>query len=191
LAVASKYENPVGASGPEDTLLARCARLFDRLGAEGRMVPAIEKQALFRSVLVNGLLMNADAHLKNFGLLHVEGGIRVAPMYDILCTACIRLREGGGAGWEREPVAEVDLDRGLALAIGGAESIDSIDDANWIEFGRDQMGLSRRYVRRALDALRGRLLASLRPTADRLLESEPGAEIAIDAVRSTLEQRHG
>jgi hypothetical protein len=84
--------------------------------------------------------------------------------------------------------AEVDLDRGLALAIGGAESI---DDANWIEFGRDQIGLSRRYVRRALDALRGRLLESLRPTADRLLESEPGAEIAIDAVRATLEQRHG
>ncbi|MGK7297520.1 MAG: HipA domain-containing protein [Candidatus Wenzhouxiangella sp. M2_3B_020] len=191
LAVASKYEDTARASGPEDTLLARCARLFDRLGAEGRMVPAIEKQALFRSVLVNGLLMNADAHLKNFGLLHVEGGIRVAPTYDISCTACIRLREGGGAGWEREPVAEADLDRGLALAIGGAESIDSIDDANWIEFGRDQMGLSRRYVRRALDALRGRLLESLRPTADRLLDSEPAAEIAIDAVRARLEHRHG
>lgn len=52
-----------------------------------------------------GLLMNADTHLKNYALLHAGGGMRVAPMYDLHCTACIRLREGDTAGWAREPVA--------------------------------------------------------------------------------------
>ena len=154
------------------------------------MVPAIEKQALFRSLLVNGLLMNADAHLKNYALLHVEGGVRVAPMYDVLCTASIRRREGGTAGWEREPVAEVELERELAIRIGRAETIDTIDDAHWIECGQYQMGLSRRYTQRTLDELRGRLLEVLRPTADRLLDLESAAEPAIDAVRRVLERRY-
>lgn len=190
LAVGSKYEAPSRASKFDETLLARCARLFDRLGSEGKMVPAIEKQALFRSLLVNGLLMNADAHLKNYALLHVEGGVRVAPMYDVLCTTCIRLREGGAAGWEREPVAEVELARDLALRIGSAEAIDAIDDEHWIECGQHQMGLSRRYTQQSLDELRARLLEVLRPTADRVLAQEPAAESAIDAVRRGLQRRH-
>lgn len=190
LAVGSKYEARSRNLDPAETLLARCARLFDRLGSEGRMVPAIEKQALFRSLLVNGLLMNADAHLKNYALLHAGGGVRVAPMYDVLCTACIRLREGGTAGWEREPVAEIDLERELSIGIGSAETIDAIDDAHWIECGQSQMGLSRRYTQRILDDLRGRLLEIVRPTADRLLEIEPAAESGIDTVRRVLERRH-
>ena len=191
LAVGSKYEPPRSRKSDfDESFLARCTRLFDRLGSEGKMVPAIEKQALFRSLLVNGLLMNADAHLKNYALLHVEGGVRVAPMYDVLCTASIRLREGGTAGWEREPVAEVELERELAIRIGRAETIDTIDDAHWIECGQYQMGLSRRYTQRTLDELRGRLLEVLRPTADRLLDLESAAEPAIDAVRRVLERRY-
>ena len=191
LAVGNKYEAASRNLKPEETLLARCARLFDRLGSEGRMVPAIEKQALFRSVLVNGLLLNADAHLKNYALLHAAGAVRVAPMYDVLCTACIRLREGGTTGWEREPVAEIALERDLSIRIGSAEAIDAIDDAHWIECGRGQMGLSRRYTQRTLDELRGQLVEVVRPTADRLLEIEPAAEPAISAVRRALSLRYG
>lgn len=190
LAVGSKYESRSRNLDPAETLLARCARLFDRLGSEGKMVPAIEKQALFRSLLVNGLLMNADAHLKNYALLHAGGGMRVAPMYDVLCTACIRLRDGGTAGWEREPVAEIDLERELSINIGSAQTIDAIDDAHWIECGQNQMGLSRRYTQRILDDLRGRFLEVVRPTADRLLEIEPAAEAGIDTVRRVLERRY-
>lgn len=191
LAVGSKYEAPSRTSNLEESLLARCTRLFDRLGSEGKMVPALEKQALFRSLLVNGLLMNADAHLKNYALLYVDGGVRVAPMYDVLCTASIRLREGGATGWEHEPVTEIQLERELTIRVGRAEAIDAINDEHWIECGQYQMGLSRRYAQRTLDELRGRLLEVLCPTADRLLESEPAAGPAIDAVRRVLERRHG
>lgn len=191
LAVSGKYEAVGRTTDPADTLLARCARLLDQLGAEGRLVPALEKQALFRAVLFNGLVLNADAHLKNYALLHdQDGGIRFAPLYDILCTACIRMREGSSAGWEREPMIEMALERQLALCIGEAETLDDLRDEHWLDLGQRQMGLSRRYAQRALDEVRAGLLESLRPTADRLLNEDPGAEQAIEAVRFAIENRH-
>jgi serine/threonine-protein kinase HipA len=192
LAVSRKYEAVGRKTDPADTLLARCARLLDRLGSDGRLVPALEKQALFRAVLFNGLVLNTDAHLKNYALLHDQDGrIRIAPLYDILCTACIRMREGGSAGWEREPLTEMELEQQLALRIGEAETIDDLRDEHWLDLGQRQMGLSRRYAQRALDEVRSGLLESLRRTADRLLNEDPGAEQAIEAVRFAIENRHG
>lgn len=187
LAPSGKYEG-TAATGPEQTLLARCATLIDQLGSAGRLVPALEKQALFSAVILNGLLMNADAHLKNYALLHIEGTTRIAPLYDVLCTAGIRIREGGGAGWEREPLAEFELERELALSIGGAERVDAIEDEHWLDCGQHQMGLSRRFTQRLVDELRERLMTSLRPVADRLLQEEPLAQAAIEAVCDLLKR---
>jgi len=187
LAPSSKYEGRK-TSRPDQTHLARCTALIDRLGSEGRLVPALEKQALFSAVMLNGLLMNADAHLKNYALLHVEGTTRIAPLYDVLCTAGIRMREGGDAGWEREPVAEVELERELALIIGDAKRVDAVDDEHWLDCGQHQMGLSRRFTRRLLDDMRERVHGSLQPVADRLLQDEPAAERAVNAVREMLDR---
>jgi serine/threonine-protein kinase HipA len=41
---------------------------------------------LLTAVVLNFLAGNMDAHGKNFSLLHGEGGIRFAPLYDVLCT---------------------------------------------------------------------------------------------------------
>lgn len=192
LPASNKYEALRGPSDPTDTLLARCSRLLDRLGGEGRLVPALEKQALFRGVLFNGLILNADAHLKNYALLHRDdGSLTIAPLYDILCTASIRMREGGSSGWEREPTVEVELDRELALRIGAAERLDDLRDEHWLDLGQRQMGLTRRYAARVVEDVRGRLLDALRPTADRLLNDVPEAELAIEAVRRKIEASHG
>lgn len=50
-------------------------------------VPAKERLRLLTAVIFNFLSGNMDAHGKNFSLLHSVQGIRLAPMYDVLCTA--------------------------------------------------------------------------------------------------------
>src|SRR6185436_16488441 len=50
-------------------------------------VPAKERIDLLNSVIFNFLVGNMDAHGKNFSLLHSASGIRLAPLYDITCTA--------------------------------------------------------------------------------------------------------
>jgi serine/threonine-protein kinase HipA len=49
-------------------------------------VPARERVKLLKAVIFNFLAGNMDAHGKNFSLLHSSQGIRLAPLYDVLCT---------------------------------------------------------------------------------------------------------
>ena len=64
--------------------------------------PALDRLALLRWTVFNTLILNADAHAKNLSLLHEPGGVRLAPFYDLLCTA-----------------AYPDLASNLAMKIGG------------------------------------------------------------------------
>jgi serine/threonine-protein kinase HipA len=47
----------------------------------------IDVERLFRRILVCVLLGNNDAHMKNFGLLYEDSGLRLAPFYDVLAAA--------------------------------------------------------------------------------------------------------
>ncbi len=48
--------------------------------------PEIDLDKFFRLILVNALIGNCDAHLKNFSLLERPEGLRLSPAYDILNT---------------------------------------------------------------------------------------------------------
>lgn len=52
-------------------------------------IPA-EAERLFRRVLTCLLVGNTDAHLKNFAMFHEEGGLRLAPSYDLVASAHYR-----------------------------------------------------------------------------------------------------
>ena len=43
---------------------------------------------LFRRIMACILTGNTDAHLKNFAMEHTESGLRLAPCYDLVATAC-------------------------------------------------------------------------------------------------------
>jgi serine/threonine-protein kinase HipA len=46
-------------------------------------------ERLLQNVTMNALIGNGDAHAKNFSLLHESSGaLRLAPLYDIMCTLC-------------------------------------------------------------------------------------------------------
>jgi len=49
--------------------------------------PAIETLKLLDAAIFNLIVGNADAHGKNFSLLYDGGETRLAPLYDLLCTA--------------------------------------------------------------------------------------------------------
>ncbi len=51
--------------------------------------PEEDLKTFFRMIVMNMLLKNGDAHLKNFGVVYsspLAGDIRLAPAYDVVCT---------------------------------------------------------------------------------------------------------
>ncbi|HEX6152252.1 MAG TPA: type II toxin-antitoxin system HipA family toxin [Solirubrobacterales bacterium] len=78
IAPAEKYE---GEGGPG---VADCARLLWKASS----APARDVTAFADGLLFNFLIANHDAHAKNYSLL-LDGpdAVRLAPLYDLLCTA--------------------------------------------------------------------------------------------------------
>jgi serine/threonine-protein kinase HipA len=71
-----KYQEDGGPS------LARIAGILQAVA------PAAAVDALLRSVVLNVLIGNGDAHAKNFSLLHhPSGALGLAPLYDLMSTA--------------------------------------------------------------------------------------------------------
>jgi serine/threonine-protein kinase HipA len=56
--------------------------------------PGLDIQLFFERVLLNFLLGNGDAHLKNFSMLEAnDGGLRLSPAYDIVCSKAVIPKE--------------------------------------------------------------------------------------------------
>lgn len=188
----AKYETIHAVEAPGDTLLTRVARLIDELGRAGRIrIPALEKRTLYRYLLINNLLLNADAHLKNFTLLHPsDGSTRLAPLYDVLCTQVIHMRAGNETGWDREPAHEIPVENELALAIGNARRVDTIGEAECVDCATRQLGLSARYARDEFRRYRQRLLEAIPVAQAKSIEYHPSAEPAIDETAQVLSRHH-
>jgi serine/threonine-protein kinase HipA len=70
---------------------------MERIGKKIRelsSVPGLDVQLFFERVLLNFLLGNGDAHLKNFSMLETaDGGLRLSPAYDIVCSKAVIPKE--------------------------------------------------------------------------------------------------
>ena len=51
--------------------------------------PGYDPQLLFDRVVLNFILGNGDAHLKNYAILCKDGDIRLAPAFDIVCSKLV------------------------------------------------------------------------------------------------------
>ena len=74
-----KYQRP-GESVPSYRALAD---LLDAHSAQ----PGVDRLNAARGAIFNLIVGNADAHAKNISLLHENGGVALAPMYDLVSTA--------------------------------------------------------------------------------------------------------
>lgn len=82
--------------------------------------PLLDRIQLVNLVIFNYLICNADCHAKNISLLYNEGvNPNLAPFYDLVCTA-----------------AYSNIDRTLAMSIGGEFDPRNIVKESWEEFSR-------------------------------------------------------
>jgi serine/threonine-protein kinase HipA len=100
---SAKYESEGGPS---------VRRIVDLLREFGT---ARDLRAFVLGLLLNFVIGNSDAHGKNFALLYDEpGAVRLAPLYDLVCTAVYD-----------------QLTTRLAMRIGGEDDPDQIDGRAW------------------------------------------------------------
>jgi len=76
-------------------------------------------ETLVRAATCNFVLANSDAHGKNFAILFAELGRRLAPLYDIVCTAVY------------------DLDPVMAMSIGDAVEPEAVTRMDWVDMSHD------------------------------------------------------
>lgn len=75
--------------------------------------PGYDVQLFFERVVLNFILGNGDAHLKNYSVSYKEDGIRLSPAYDIVCSKLV-----------------IPNEEDSALTINGKKNKLSLDDFN-------------------------------------------------------------
>lgn len=124
-----KYASEGGPNFPD------CFALLRRAATR----PPRDILRLLDAAIFNLIIGNADAHAKNFSLLHKQGAITLAPLYDLLSTALYP-----------------ELSPKLAMKIGGKAVLDDIEARHWDRFAADaQLGAPfvRARVRQMGDAI--------------------------------------
>ena len=97
--------------------------------------PAVEVLKLLDAAILQVLLGNADAHGKNYSLLHREGRVELAPLYDLLST-----------------VAYADLPPNFAMRIARRATLGELRRGDWDRFATSA-GLGAPFVRRRVREL--------------------------------------
>ena len=97
--------------------------------------PARDILKLLDATIFNLIIGNADAHSKNFSLLHAGGGVTLAPLYDLLST-----------------VAYPDLSAKLAMKIAKQSTLEEIQPRHWDAFAND-VDLAAPYIHRRVKQL--------------------------------------
>ena len=132
--------------------------------------PGLDRLAGAQAAVFNFLVGNADAHAKNISLLHVRGGVRLAPLYDIVCTA-----------------AYPELSIELALSIGDELDARAITSIHWSDLA-DDFGLNVDAFQRT----RRQLSATIAAQASRLRDearSQGWHHPCIDTIIDVIEDR--
>lgn len=134
--------------------------------------PAVEVLKLLDAAIFNLIIGNADAHGKNYSLLHGATGATLAPLYDLLST-----------------IAYPDLSPKLAMKIAKCGTLEEIDETTWPKFAADA-GLAAPFVRRRVKELADSASKSAPTVAARIVkpglsEADLGRFAALVAARAT------
>lgn len=97
--------------------------------------PAPALLRLAEAAIFNVLVGNADAHGKNYSLLYRAGGLDLAPLYDLLCTA-----------------AYPELHAKLAMKVGKRATLEEFTPDTWNDFA-GEVGVGAPFLNRRAQAL--------------------------------------
>lgn len=159
VAPETKYEKEGGPT------IARCFELLRRAVTR----PAVDVLKFVDAVIFNVIAGNADAHGKNFSLLYADDESRLAPLYDLLCTA-----------------AYPDLSPRLAMKVGGRTTIEEMGIKTWPAFAK-AAGVAAPFVVRRVGALCDAVRAQL-PAVTSQFASPLDLE-AVQRVATLIESR--
>lgn len=140
-----KYASDGGPNFPDSFALLRKATTR----------PALEVLKLLDAAIFNLIIGNADAHAKNFSILYAGGGARLAPLYDLLCTALYP-----------------NIDAKLAMKIGGKPLLEDIEAKHWEQFAK-QTQLAAPFVLQRVKQLGANVVDLLDRTDGRFIQSLP------------------
>ena len=142
---------------------------FELLRAQASR-PAPSVLALLDAAIFNTVIGNADAHAKNFSLLHASSGLRLAPLYDLLST-----------------VAYPSIDDRYAMKVGKARTLDEITSASWERFAADA-GVGAAYVNRSVRRIAEGCLAEMDDALQRV-EGQGGRSARLGPYADLLQNR--
>ena len=128
---------------------------------------------LLRRTTFNMAVGNADAHAKNFSVLHDTDNpaITLAPLYDVLSTIALELTDGAG-----QPMR---ADTHLGQRVGGQADIQKVTAASLIDEAV-AWGIRRRTASSVVAETLDRVLAAIPVT--------PGDERVLAVIRKQAEQ---
>ena len=106
-------------------------------------VAGVDVLKLLDAAIFNVIVGNADAHGKNFSILHDSDGPRLAPLYDLLSTAIYP-----------------QLAATFAMKIGKRSTLGELDAKGWKAFAADA-GISEPLVRQRVGRIRDRIDARM------------------------------
>ncbi len=133
--------------------------------------PAVEVLKLLDAAIFNVVVGNSDAHGKNFSLLYVDEEVRLAPLYDLLCTA-----------------AYPELSPRLAMKVGKRGSLEEMGVKTWPAFA-DTTRLGATYVLRRVKeisvSVRDSVAKVAEPLADEFKSEAPRQFAALIQTRAS------
>ncbi len=151
-----KYEKEGGPS------FKQCFELINR----NSQIPMTDRQRMLDAMIFNFLIGNCDAHGKNFSFLFEQKGegfqIRLAPLYDLVCTSCYPT-----------------LDQNLAMSIGGKFVLSKIKPEHF-ELMAKEVAISVPLMKKRFTELTGMVLETLPSIA----AEHPMAEKTADWIKS-------
>jgi serine/threonine-protein kinase HipA len=119
-----KYQKEGGPS------LVDCFNLVRKATTE----PALDLKRLLDAVIFNVIIGNNDAHGKNFSIVYSNGKVKLAPLYDLLCTAFY-------------PEVSVNM----AMKIGKAKTFDELFPSDFHAFAIEAGLAPKLVVRRVVE----------------------------------------
>jgi serine/threonine-protein kinase HipA len=128
---------------------------------------------LLRRTTFNMAVGNADAHAKNFSVLHgaESPAIGLAPLYDVLSTIALELTDGAG-----QPMR---ADTHLGQRVGGQADIGKVTAASLIDEATT-WGIRRRAASAVVTEMLDRVLAAIPAT--------PGDDRVLSVIRDQAER---
>lgn len=115
--------------------------------------PAVEVLKFLDAAIFNMMVGNSDAHGKNFSLLYEGAEVRLAPLYDLLCT-----------------IAYANLSPRFAMKIAKRATLEEIGNSTWSAFAAD-VGVGAPFIRRRVRALADSAQKSVFRVVDQMAEA--------------------